>query len=68
MHIIAMTLYWCYLNLADGQKIAKLKSLPNKLCIRYLGWHQKVKTRSMVLPKAQNNTKQSVYSSFHQQS
>ena len=23
MRIIAMKLYWCYLNLADGQKIAK---------------------------------------------
>ena len=31
-----MKVYWCYLNLADRRKIiAKLKSLPNKLCIRY---------------------------------
>ena len=22
IHLIAMKLYWCYLNLADGQKIA----------------------------------------------
>ena len=37
MHIIAMKLFWRYLNLVDGQncQAAKLKSLPNKLCICY---------------------------------
>ena len=33
--IIAMKLYRHYLNLADRRQTAKLKTLPNKLHIRY---------------------------------
>ena len=38
MHIIAMKLDWCNLNLADRKncQTAKLKPPPNKLCIRYV--------------------------------